>query len=106
MSYQPSTLNPIRIRFDGTERQYRVEQAYTPTDNGAFWPQDLNDIVNLNETAWRLRSTASTVLDAALAAFKLMYEENVALVDFDLGVVPTNSPRVTQAIAQLSRVRF
>lgn len=106
MSYQPSTLLPIRIRFDGTERQYRVEQAYTPTENGAFWPQDLNDIVSLNEITWRLRSTSSTVLEAALAVFKIMHEENVALVDFDLGVVPTNSPRVTLTIAQLERVRF
>lgn len=106
MSYNPTTLRPIRVRFDQAARQYKVEQAYTPQANGAFWPQDLNDIVNLNETAWRARATCTSVLEAAMRAFTIMYEENVALLDFELGPIPANSEVVSSVIGQLERVRF
>lgn len=105
MSYNPIEGQDIRVVYLPETRQLQVEQVRIRRANGAFHPEDLGAITDLDIEFWEPRAICLTIDEMVERCVDLMIKENVKLRSIDLGPTSPQASTVQAAITKLATIR-
>lgn len=106
MSFTPVEGQDIRIQYQPDTRTLAVEQVRVRRAGGAFHPEDLGSITDLNEERWNLRGRYRGIEEACYAALKIMLDENVQMRSVDFGPSSPQTATIQAVIDDLLTLRL